>query len=538
MMRFARDVHVSWSGLLLLAIPMAGLALLRAVPELDVEWRHQPSHFWLVLIVAVLNVVLGLATSEAASRRGDTRIFLISLALLVSAGFLALHALATPGVVLEGPNAGFTVATPVGLLLASLLAGVSALARFDRNPLDRRTQQVLRALLLVVLAGWAIASLAKVPLLDEPPDQEVPAVVRALAPIAMLLYGYGAVRYLGLYRDRRRPLPLAVAVALVLLAEAMAAIVFSRTWHATWWEWHVLMAVAFGAIFVAARTEYRREGSVAEAFAGLYLEQTLSFVDQQSSEALADLTRALRSEQSLDSVRQALRARGLTGERITALEQSARELARVDGLLHSYVGSQLADQLAAQPDLAGFGGQEVEVSVLFADLVGFTSYSESRPPEAGMALLNTYWAAVVPAIVDEYGGFIERFAGDGILVIFNTLGDQPDHAMRAVRAATFIQEEIGRIAATEPDWPLFRIGINTGPAVVGNVGADQRRNFTVIGDTANTAARFEALATPGRVLVGSATLEQLSSDVQTRPLGPVELKGKADPQEVHEVLID
>lgn len=535
-MQDVRDVPVSWGPLLLLAIPMAGLALLRVVPELDVEWLHEPSHFWLVLVVAVLNVILGLATSEAASRRHDTRIFLISMALLASAGFLALHALATPGVVLEGPNAGFTIATPVGLLVAAALAGVSALPRFDQQPLGRQSQQLLRTMLLLVLVGWAVASLAKVPFLDEPPTEEVPTLVRVLAPLAMLLYGYGALRYLALYRQRRRPLPLAVAVALVLLAEAMVAIVFSRTWHATWWEWHVLMAVAFGAIFLAARTEYRREGSVAEAFSGLYLEQTLSFIDQQSSQALADLTHALRSEQSLEAVRQTLRARGLTGERITALEQSARELARVDDLLRSYVGSQLADQLTAEPNLAGLGGRQVEVSVMFADLVGFTSFSEDRPPEEGMELLNTYWAAVVPTIVDGYGGFIERFAGDGILVIFNTLGDQPDHAMRAARAALFIQQEIGRIAGDRPGWPLFRVGINTGPAVVGNVGADQRRNFTVIGDTANTAARFEALAPPGSVLVGESTREQLADDVPVRSLGPVELKGKAEPQAVYEVL--
>ncbi len=521
---------------IVLAIPMAGLAVLLAVPELDVRWHHQPAHFWLVLIVAVLNVVLGVATGEAAARRADSRTFLVSTALLLSAGFLGLHALATPGVLLEGPNAGFVIATPVGLLLASVVAAASAWIDDDRPTMSLRVQRRLRAGVLVLLVGWAVASLAQVPLLDEPPAQEVPGPLRVLAPVAIVLYAYAAVRYLALYRERRRVLPLAVGVAWILLAQAMVAIVFARSWHATWWEWHVLMAAAFGAIFVAARVEYRREGTIAGAFSSLYQQQTLAFVDEQSSAALDALTQAMRSGEPLEPVRERLRRDGLTGERIAALEQSAAELQRVNDLLHGYVGSQLADQLASEPDLASLGGREVDVSVMFADLVGFTSFSEARPPEEGMELLNTYWAAAVPAIVDQYGGFVERFAGDGIVVIFNTLGDQPDHAPRAARCALFIQREIGAIAAHRDGWPLFRIGINTGPAVVGNVGAAQRRNFTVIGDTANTAARFEALARPGRVVIGPATYDQIRDEVAATPLGPHEFKGKAEPIEVYELI--
>src|SRR5688572_12809254 len=89
-------------------------------------WQHNPSHFWLVLAAAVTNVVLAVVTGDAARRRGDARLFLVSLAFLAGAGFLALHALATPRVLLDTPNAGFVVATPVGLLLASLFAAASS----------------------------------------------------------------------------------------------------------------------------------------------------------------------------------------------------------------------------------------------------------------------------------------------------------------------------------------------------------------------------------------------------------------------------
>jgi hypothetical protein len=102
-----------------LALPLAALGLLVAEPDIDLRWEHHPSHFWLVLTVAGVNVALGLFASEAAARRDDDRTFLVSMALLASAGFLGLHALATPGVLLDHTTAGFSVAARVGLLLAA-----------------------------------------------------------------------------------------------------------------------------------------------------------------------------------------------------------------------------------------------------------------------------------------------------------------------------------------------------------------------------------------------------------------------------------
>jgi len=107
---------------LLIALPIAGLALLLARPAADVHWEHHPAHFWLVLGVSLVSVVLGALTSEAATRRSDARTFLVSLAFLASAGFLGLHALATPGVLLANRNTGFVIATPVGLALAAVFA--------------------------------------------------------------------------------------------------------------------------------------------------------------------------------------------------------------------------------------------------------------------------------------------------------------------------------------------------------------------------------------------------------------------------------
>ena len=135
--------------------------------------------------------------------------------------------------------------------------------------------------------------------------------------------------------------------------------------------------------------------------------------------------------------------------------------------------------------------------MVFADLAGFTTFSETRPPTEVLAMLNAFWGVVVPGI-DRAGGVIEHFAGDGVMAIFNAGGDQPDHARRAAQAAPAIVDAARPLAADHPGWPIFRVGVNTGPAVVGDVGAAGRRSFAVIGDTMNTAARLMTAAEPGR----------------------------------------
>ena len=271
--RAAELPRPSLAWLALLALPLVGLAVLIARPELDLEWRHQPSHFWLVLIVAVVSVALAYLTNEAAMRRGDARLFLISLAFGASAGFLGLHALATPGVLLPSPNLGFVIATPVGLTIAAALAAAAALPLGGpRGDLVLRHAGLLRGGLVAVLVAWGAASILGVPaFMAEEAPAEVAPPLRLAAIVAVALYAFAAWHFLRLLARRGRPLLLAIVVALVLLAEAMVTVVFSRDWHLSWWEWHLLMAIAFGAVAFAARIEYRREGSLTGAFGGLYL---------------------------------------------------------------------------------------------------------------------------------------------------------------------------------------------------------------------------------------------------------------------------
>lgn len=142
-------------------------------------------------------------------------------------------------------------------------------------------------------------------------------------------------------------------------------------------------------------------------------------------------------------------------------------------------------------------------------------------------MLNAYWAKVVPVVAAE-DGMIERFAGDAVMVVFNAARDQPDHAVRAARAALGFVEASEEVSAGRPDWPRFRVGVNSGPAVIGNVGAAEQRSFTAIGDTTNLAARLQSAAEPGRVVVGSSTAAALTGAI-LEPLAPLELKGKSDP---------
>jgi adenylate cyclase len=357
------------------------------------RWVNHPSHFWLMLGVAAVNVALGVVASEAATRRDDARTFFVSMALLTSAGFLGLHALATPGVPLDDMTAGFSLAARVGLLLAAGFAAISAVdPEVQLVRVLARHHRWVRAGLGLILAGWAIASLARVPLLDRPlPPDDAPPLLRLLALVGVVLYGIAAVRYGELFRQRRHPLPLAVLVAFILMAEAMIAMAFSRTWHATWWEWHALMAVAFGAILVAARVEYRREGSLSAIFSGIYLDSTLRRIDRHDAQRLSEVVEALRSGGPVEQIMARFRDHGMSREEAAALERSARELSRVDGLFRMYVAPQLAASLERQPERARLGGEERPVSVLFADLAGFTAFSEQRPASEVVQILNRYW---------------------------------------------------------------------------------------------------------------------------------------------------
>jgi class 3 adenylate cyclase len=453
------------------------------------------------------------------------------------------------------------IATPVGLIISSgfALASVSRLAG-PRADLLQRHRGKLLATLIGVMVVWAAVSLAGVgplgalssmndaPMIMEgvpgmdgmPPVQPVASMeetggaLEVLAIMAIAAYATAAWRYLAIHRERGGILSLAIGAAFALLAEATFAVVISHNWEVTWWAWHVLMLVAFATIALGVRDEYRRNRSLTTAFGGLYSDATLARIDRWHADAIASVARAGAGGESTQAVLDRLRGEGANEEEIALLTAAARELTRLDDLFRPYLPASLGAQLRRDPGVARLGGEEREVSVLFADLAGFTAFGEEHKPAEVIEMLNAYWAAVVP-VIERAGGVVDYFAGDGVLAVFNAAGGEPDHAERAVRAGVSIIDSARSVATANPGWPMFRVGVNTGRAVVGNVGVEGRRTFTVIGDTTNVAARLLSAAEPGSVVASAATWAALEGRIAGVALGAIALKGKRDPVEAWSV---
>jgi class 3 adenylate cyclase len=640
-----------------LALPLCGLWLLLGVPTTDVIWHDAVSHFWLVVAVAAVNVVLGVRMAAAARRRGDARLFLVSLAFLSSAAFLLLHGLATPGVLLPRLTVGFDLAQPAGLGIAAVCAVLSALP-LDKRPAGTLARAQIAGAVLIAVAAvlWGAISLTNSPPLNRPTGaRDVTGLIAVMTIASVPLYLIAAVRYYLLYRRRPAAMLISIITAFTLLAEAMVAVTLADKWHLSWWEWHLLLTAAFALVAYSAYVEYGREGSSAGLFDAITLAQTGRDIRAGYEAALEQLVTVLeereRTGQSsgasvaallgerfgltegqravLDRAGAALATERQLSRRLSALvavgeqvrvgvedeEFLRRVLAevapaygtvaiglvsdgtidvkgnrydpailtgrldlgsrvaypltvkgRVAGVLQAptpanardgdllatlasqlsialentrlyreletlfrrYLSPDVAAALLADPDQAALGGSVVEVTALFADLRGFTTFSEAVAPAEIVRMLNRYHGVAVPCILDN-GGTIVQFVGDALLALFNAPARQPDHATRAVRAALAMQQAVEAISEREPDWPRFRVGANTGPALVGNIGSETLRGFNAMGDAVNVAARLQGLAEPGQVVVGEATLRAIDGEVQATSLGELTVKGRVAP---------
>jgi PAS domain S-box-containing protein len=195
------------------------------------------------------------------------------------------------------------------------------------------------------------------------------------------------------------------------------------------------------------------------------------------------------------------------------------------------VAPRVRDRLLAAPENLTLTGDARLVSVLFADLRGFTSFSEKHAPEEVFDVLNRYLSMAAEMILAQEGT-IDKFMGDAVMAFWNAPDDQPDHAWRAVQAAWEIATRSSREEYSEL---TFRVGVATGRAMLGNVGMTNLFNYTAIGDIVNCAERLQSLADPGQVLISSATWQQVASFVEAQPREAI-LRGRENPETVYRIL--
>lgn len=216
-----------------------------------------------------------------------------------------------------------------------------------------------------------------------------------------------------------------------------------------------------------------------------------------------------------------------------------RERRRVTRVFSRYVAKDVVEEVLAAPEgaLATLKGASRPISVLFSDLRGFTAASENSTPEEVVAALNVYLDAMTRAVNEEQGT-VDKFMGDCVMAFWGAPRPEPDHAGGAVRAALrmldYIDESEGKVSGLAVKG--CGVGIATGEAVVGNIGSAERLDYTVIGDTVNTASRICGVAGPGEVVVTEGTATIVKDHFRLGPLPSLVVKGKVEPLKVFQVL--
>lgn len=226
---------------------------------------------------------------------------------------------------------------------------------------------------------------------------------------------------------------------------------------------------------------------------------------------------------------------------VVQLEESRRAEVRrrrqVRQVFGRYLAPRVVEQLLANPDDVQLGGARQDVTILFADLRGYTSMSEHRQPEEVVALLNQYLTLATREIIDELGT-LDKFLGDGMMAIFNAPVELPQHEMAAIRAGLKMQQRLREMVADSGGTLTtgYGVGINSGEAIVGNIGTPELMNYTAIGDAVNVAARLQSEARIGDVLISDATYARVGDRVEVEELGSRQVKGRSQPVLVYRVL--
>ena len=246
-----------------------------------------------------------------------------------------------------------------------------------------------------------------------------------------------------------------------------------------------------------------------------------------SLEAMIDLLTAIAQLAAAGAQQAKLKAKVQNEERIRRALERFHAPDVVDRLVKDLGKGQ---QIGAKVD-------ERVVTVIFADIVGFTALTERLPAARVVELLNEFYRRMT-RVIFSFGGTVDKFIGDSVMAVFGAPYTKADDAVRAVRAALAMRREFADMIQTRPGDERcgIKLALNTGKVLAGTVGSDDRLEYTALGDPVNTASRLEESALPGQILATQETIEAVGDRFQTNPLGPRELRGKSEAVLVHELV--
>jgi adenylate cyclase len=227
------------------------------------------------------------------------------------------------------------------------------------------------------------------------------------------------------------------------------------------------------------------------------------------------------------------------GAALLNYSHEGRQRRFIKSVFRHYLSPDVIERILQNPSLLDLGGERREISAFFSDVAGFTSISEKLSPEELVDLLNAYLSEMTDIILST-GGTLDKYEGDAMIAFWNAPLDQPDHALRACRAALKCQK---RLAELRPEFKrrfgsevFARIGIHSGPAVVGNMGSEKRFDYTAVGDTMNLASRLEGACKQYKVatLISESTRDMVRAEIITREIDMIRVVGKKKPVRVFE----
>lgn len=217
------------------------------------------------------------------------------------------------------------------------------------------------------------------------------------------------------------------------------------------------------------------------------------------------------------------------------LQTKDREQEQIRGTFERFVPPSVVDRVLAHPEDLKLGGSRQEISVLFADIRGYTAWSENAPPEKVVEMLNDY-LSLAAEIIMAWDGTLDKFFGDGLMAIFNAPNAHDDHVHRATDAALALLKAGEEMRTRRGDDLSYSIGVHVGEAVVGYIGTDRALNYTAIGDVVNITKRLQELAPPGKIWVEEEVVKRLGDLVQANPLGEIKIRGRKKQAYAYELV--